>query len=186
MKYLSLDLETTGLSPTLDQILMLSAVVEDSAVETPVEELPHYTCFVKHARYTGNAFALHLNSWILQILSGTNLTPHPVLSIEETKMGFARFLDEQFGSNRIVVAGKNVAGFDIPFLKESGFSSVHSFLHRVVDPGSVMIDWSKNAPPSLGDIKAKVLGDGTVAHDAYQDALDVIRVLRTTYRGVTG
>jgi len=51
MKYASLDLETTGLFESggrgPDKILQISIVVEDTDVDTPVNELPHLTLIVK-------------------------------------------------------------------------------------------------------------------------------------------
>ena len=123
MKYISLDLETTGLDPVEDQILQISMVVEDTAIRCPLEELPHFTAFVKHPRISGNTYALGMNGWILDIISGrkTNETGYPILPRYPTADGSwdvqaQAFLTEHFGRARITVAGKNVAGFDIPFL----------------------------------------------------------------------
>jgi oligoribonuclease (3'-5' exoribonuclease) len=59
MKYLSLDLETTCLQPSPKHILQVSMVVEDTDLAlVPVTGLPHFTCFVKHDRIEGEAYAL--------------------------------------------------------------------------------------------------------------------------------
>lgn len=91
------------------------------------------------------------------------------------------WLDKEFGANStsIIVAGKNVAGFDMMFLPKD---LKRRFAHRTIDPGSVLIDWSKKAPPSSNDL-AKLYGntEGEVDHDAYADAKDVITWLRSSY-----
>lgn len=89
------------------------------------------------------------------------------------------WLDDEFGKNStsIVIAGKNVAGFDMMFLPKE---LKRRFAHRTIDPGSVFIDWSKKTPPSSTDLAARFKSE-VVSHDAYGDALSVIEWLRTSY-----
>ena len=177
MKYVSVDIETTGVRPQQDQILQLAMVVEDTRYpEIPVAELPHFCCLVKHDEYWGNAYALGLNAWILDLLSGRTkaASPYPIYDLDEMAEATGKFLDDQLGTrDRINVAGKNAAGFDIPFLP---LSLRERFRHRVIDLGSVFVDWSKDRLPALGD-----LIDTEVTHDALGDARDVITCLRRSY-----
>lgn len=190
MKYLSLDIETTGLDPDSDQLLQVSMIVENT--ERPsveVEALPHFTCFIKHERVVGNAYALGMNGWILDIISGRNpKSQHSVLKgknryeLEENGyfdtwiLSAMKFLDTHFGKDRITVAGKNVAGFDIPFLPKV---IRKRFRHRCIDAGTLFIDWSKDRmPPDLAECKERAGIDTPVAHDAREDAMDVIRLIR--------
>jgi oligoribonuclease (3'-5' exoribonuclease) len=181
MKYVSLDLETTGLDPRTCQILMISAVVEDTErPDVPVRELPHFTCFVSHKEYRGQAKALHMNGWIFDILGRADGSIGHLPGIgrvfpqEMAIVGLEAFLDENGG--KLVLAGKNVAGFDIPFLIEAGFDRDLYAHHRTIDAGSVFIDWSKSTPPSLSEISGQV-----VTHNAYDDACLVIECLRRSY-----
>ena len=82
-------------------------------------------------------------------------------------------------------AGKNFAGFDLQFLIALDDRFRTLFRHRTLDAGSLLVDWSDQCPASLDLLKQRHLGGGTVAHDAIDDALDVIRLLRTTYPKVT-
>lgn len=183
MKYLSLDLETSGLDPKNHQILMVSAVVEDTNNIKPLEELPHYTCILSSDYITGSPYALGLNSWILDIISGRagdstyNKSPLSVVYQD-----FSDFLDKHFGSDKVTVAGKNVGGFDIPFLKEQFPGIVTRFDHRTLDPAPLCVDFVNDKTiPGLKKCMSRRGVDGEVSHDAYHDALDVIRVLRTFY-----
>ena len=177
MRYVSIDIETTGLRPQQDQILQLAMVVEDTRYpEVPVEELPYFCCFVKHVEYHGNAYALGLNAWILDLLSGRTKAAcrYPIWDLDEMTRAAGSFLSDQLGMrDKINVAGKNAAGFDIPFLPQD---LRDRFRHRVIDPGSVFVDWSKDRLPALGD-----LIDTEVTHDALGDARDVITCLRRSY-----
>lgn len=178
MKYVSLDIETTGLDPARAQILQVAMVLEDSDRSQPIEELPHFVCLVKPLgdRYVGNAYALALNADLLSQLAGRIPARYPIYDSGQWHLhawDWLCALGMDPKRSRLTVAGKNVAGFDIPFLPPDVRTW---FRHRVIDAGSVMIDWSKDRVPSLEDLKG-----GAVAHDALEDARDVIRVLRRSY-----
>ena len=187
MKYLSLDLETTGVTEkSPENILQISAIVEDTSEVLPLEKLPHFTAFIKQDKISGEPYALAMNSWIMDIISGRtkNTTDHKVYNSEEVWNEFALFLEKHFPqdsfgkSKKIVVAGKNVAMFDLNFMPQFFLDRVS---HRVIDPGMTFVDWTKDKLPSLGQIKESLGMGDEVAHDAYEDALDVIKVLRTQY-----
>lgn len=200
MKYVSVDIETTCLEPKRpENILGISMVLEDSDhPEIPLKSLPHFTCIIGHQQVTGSPYALALNGWILmeidkwqkgkptkypvyhalgqnhQWLAGVNgMYPEPSWLAEAMK-----FLDKHFGTERINIAGKNVASFDMHFFPEM---LDNRFRHRVIDPGSVLVDWTRSACLDLGTLKKRAGLEGVVSHDMYEDALDVIAVLRTTY-----
>jgi len=177
--YVSLDLETTCLTPNPNHILMFSFVLEDTdRPEVPVEELPHFTGFVDQPTITGSAFALSMNSWILDRLSGRSMEPskYEIYNAENFEKGAVRFLHEAFRGRRGTVAGKNVAGFDLQFLP---YTVKGCFKHRVMDIGMACMDlaWDQQVPDLL-ECKKRCGIDTPVAHDAREDALDVIRCFR--------
>lgn len=61
MKYVSIDIETTGLDHKNCQILSVGAVVEDTNNILPLDELPTFHCAVLHNRIEGEPFAVNLN-----------------------------------------------------------------------------------------------------------------------------
>lgn len=181
MRYISLDLETTGLDPTRDQVLSLAMVAEDTEhPNVPLVELPHLHLYVKHERYSGDAFALALNVGILKELAAKpeDRIHTVVLSGEDLGRAVAHWLGGQ-GISRLrkgTLAGKNVAGFDLqflPWLKDY-------FHHRVIDAGSVFIDWKADKVPSLIDLSTR-LGTFAPTHGALDDARAVIDLLRKAY-----
>jgi oligoribonuclease (3'-5' exoribonuclease) len=181
MKYVSLDLETTCFVPDPHHILMVSMVVEDTKNIKPLEELPHLTFFVDNGTLiTGSPFALQMNAWILKILADKHGESRYPIHVKYVWPGVVlEFLNRHFGKSRIVAAGKNVAGFDLQFLP---IEIKDRFVHRVLDPGSIFIDWETDeVPPDMKTCmrRAKILSE--VTHDAYEDALDVINLLRTQY-----
>ena len=199
MKYISLDLETTSLIPNPNHIIMASMIVDDTDPNselggTPAENLPHFTAFVKQydetgENYHGQAGAMAMNAWIFKILSDSKETPpYPIhqnrerpdnklRSFEEAACSFInehfRGADGKFG--RATLAGKNVMGFDLQFLPPKLKSK---FRHRAIDVGTLMWLPSDELIPDLKTCKERCNINTPVAHDAYQDALDVIRVIR--------
>lgn len=179
MKYVSVDVETTGLDPERDQLLQLAMVVEDTSNIQPIEELPAFCAYVKHERVQGDAFALAMNARHLDFISGrVTPSPYPVLDFKQWLRGFVReahfFLDKHIGADtKAVAAGKNFGSFDRNFLPPELRARFH---HRCIDPGSVFIDWDKATPPSLDTLLGR-----PVEHDALADARAVIEVLRRGY-----
>lgn len=91
------------------------------------------------------------------------------------------WFDEHFGpKSRINVAGKNAAGFDIPFLPPRISSR---FRARVIDPGTLFVNFKTDSElPAMDQCLARsgVEMIGT-AHDALADARATIAILRSKY-----
>jgi hypothetical protein len=207
MRYAALDLETTGLDPSRDQVLMVAMVAEDTEKPSaPIDTLPTFACLVRHPRYEGDGAALAMNAELLKFLDtvadGRPATFRcagfdndiPVYDSSSWPAGHFweteahRWLDDNFpAGHRVVAAGKNVAGFDLQFFTPE---LRKRFSACVIDPGSVFVDWAKGPLPMdvlmrrLGleeDAPASDPGVLRLAHDAIADARDVIRVLRKAY-----
>lgn len=202
MKYVSIDIETTGLNREFDQVLQLALVVEDtdktSGVE--VEDLPSWEGLIYHERLSGDPFALRMNSEIIDALcfDWDDDAPGPKvvdfrgrrirvyrdleLAVDDALDFLAKAHDTKRGVARVIVkrgiyvaAGKNAASFDLPFI---GGLFKTCFHHRVIDVGSVALGargklWGGNRIPGLAD-----LHDGKVTHDALEDARVVVQLLR--------
>lgn len=184
MKYVSLDLETTCIEDKRpENILMISMVVEDPRNLVPTDMLPHFTCFVKASTLSGEPYALAMNGWILDIISGrkVNTTNYPILSKEEWIKEADAFLVHHFGESKgkIPLAGKNVGTFDLGFLPES---LKKRFSYKIIDPAMKFTDLlNDDKVANLETCKVKAGLPPVVVHDAREDAIDVINVLRTTY-----
>lgn len=171
--YLAIDLETTGLVPEAHQILQVGAVWDDGG---KLEELKKINFLIQREDYSGQAYALQMNAGILKQIA-TGATELPILDRVQAIQFINEFVNKCVGNDKdkIFVAGKNAAGFDIPFMKWAGFC-VDRFKHRVIDPGSMYYS-DFGYPPSLGEINDK-LGLDAVTHDALDDALNIVKVIR--------
>jgi len=174
MKYVSVDLETTGLDPNKCQITMASFIVEDTShPEVPVLALPHCTYMINHDVYNFEPTALKMTAHLFINSRWSSV------NYDSWKRIVEDFLCLHVGTYNVQLAGKNIGGFDSKFLPKE---ILQRCSYRYIDAGSVLIDWSKDKVESLSKLKERLgLGSG-VSHDAYDDAIDVIKILRTTYQ----
>lgn len=189
MRYVSLDLETTGGRPQRHQILELAAVVEDTKHLRPLPELPAFRRVVRHPEYVGTAGALALNARLLQELAQKE--PNPELCAPDELLPQLRgfllaqgFRPDRQDCLRVVLAGKNIASFDLGFLRElPGYGTVFCAEPAMLDPASFYLNWRKDTRlPTMQTCKARAhFPDDTVAHQALADALDVVQLLRPFY-----
>jgi len=192
MKYISLDIETTGLNKDRHQIIQIAAVVDDLSRFAPLDSLPKFSAFVKWDTLQFDEFALgmHVKSGLL----GRLFADTSKKGIDETILNLTAFLEMYYPikeKEKYNVGGKNVAGFDIPFIRAAGRHQfpgagathirllVDSFSHRVIDPAVYFTDFvTDKAVANLELCKQRAGIGGTVSHDALDDALDVVKVVR--------
>lgn len=187
-KYLSIDTETSGINPENCQILSFAAVLEDTNnTDVAVEDLPHIHVIIKHEFIQGEPFALNMNKDLIEVIK--NGTDERLVYERNFGIVFNQFLiDNKIDPTKIKVAGKNFSSFDKKFLDklfENTWTSNDSnfkFHHRVLDVGSVFVDFKNDDwIPNLNQCMQRAGVKGTVTHDAYEDAKDVIKVLRSKY-----
>ena len=224
MKYISIDIETTGLDSEFNQILSIGAVIEDTLNQLPFEDLPKFHAVIKRESVYGSIFALNLNKDLIQAMKDYSEAKTDELKQEIEESFGAKFyhedevvealyqfcyrnglvdLDPSFlykqmkvvdgiaypilGSNMVKTylncAGKNFAGFDKKFLEKlPRWKQVFSIRSRVLDPGILFVDWiNDESIPSLDECKKRAGIDGVVTHNAVEDAMDVVMLLRTCY-----
>ena len=178
--YISLDIETTGLPKDRPQVLQIAGVIDD--LRSPVDQLQTFNFYVDPGEQIyGNAYALALNTKILKLIADdTTMTDEKGTPVYDLGSAIAEWssiiatFSEQCGG-RITIAGKNVAGFDLPILGDNGFST-EGIRHRVLDPGPMYFA-DFGYVPRLDEIN-KMIGRLPVSHDALQDAYDVVYAIR--------
>jgi oligoribonuclease len=189
MRYVSLDLETTGGHADRHQIIELAAVVEDTRYLRPLSELPAFRRAVRHSEYVGTAGALALNAGLLAELAHPDDNPERCTPPELVPQ-LRQFLEEQgFRPDKhdcvvVTLAGKNIGSFDVPFLRQlPGWGTLVRHEPALLDPAAFYLNWRKDTRlPTLSICKARAhFPDPTVAHQALADALDVVQLLRPFY-----
>ena len=212
MKYLSIDIETTGLDKDKNQIVEIGAVLDELGSDTLIEDLPKFRAVLIHEEMTIGAYCanLHRDLWpeILKIKRSCvgELKKDEIVISEGTyyctpnrlEFVFHRWLNDILGLGidyymattgaipeellekiTINVAGKNPAGFDIPFIENlPNWQGLVRFRRRVFDPAS---HYARPGDECLPDHQTCLNRAGinkTVAHTAVDDALDVVRLIR--------
>ena len=173
--YLSLDIETTGLSRERSHVLQLAAIYDDGS---PLEQLKTFDVVIKWPVITyGEEYAMHLNRHLLE----RAFNNEDVVSLEEAQTAFRDFLYVVQRQGKITIAGKNAGGFDIPILKNpTNNFDTSRFLYQALDPGS-MFSEDFDHLPRLGELNA-LTGRPAVSHDALEDAWDVVHAIRYKWK----
>lgn len=194
MKYLSIDVEGTGLNMETCQVIQFAAILEDTNNLKSFEEIPKFVRYVKHSTYTGEAFALQMNYEILKVLADhpdTAHLQHLVCYDYELAFQFESWLIEngyeydKKGYIYVNIAGKNVIGYDLSALSKSiPHWNLHlRFRQRAIDPAILYVDWKKDDTlPGLVKCKKRAGLSEHVSHDALEDAWDVLILLRFFYQ----
>lgn len=197
MKYISIDIETTGLNFKKCDIIQFAAVMDDLDDPKPVEELPKFTAYLTADRYKGETYALSMHGAIFLKIANAmkNKTTYDevegahYLRLLDLPFAFRNFLttngmpeNPKTGSISLTIAGKNAGMFDLPFLKKKikDWQGVY-FKHRVLDPASLYFQLGDKDLPDLKKCKERAGIEGEVSHTAFEDAIDVIKLIRHKY-----
>lgn len=189
MKYISIDIETTGLDHYNCDILQIGMAFEDTNTDIPLVDLPNLELWIDHNELTFEPYALqmHERSGLLNQWQHANRVTmeEAMLDIETWlfSLGYELNDDKKF---KFVVAGKNYNSFDKLFLHGNyEWTELIDEHHRTIDPAMLYIDWENDkVPPSLDKCLKRAGFNTTVTHYALEDALDVIKVVRVYYGGL--
>jgi hypothetical protein len=223
MKYVSIDIETTGLDPENHEILSVGIVIEDTSLKLDPENLPTLHIGILHEEIRGSLFAINMNNDILKKILGYQgaKTVEEKAEYEKSnrmvfrkkedvvveiyrflfRNGFVDFTPEEMQQSEIIdgvrypligsknpparinAAGKNFSTFDKVFLEKlPRWKQLMRTRQRVLDPGILFVDWQNDeALPTLQTCKDRAGIQGQVTHDALEDAIDVIMVMRKFY-----
>lgn len=177
-KFISVDIESSGLDHNKCSILSFGAVIEDTSKSTPVDELPSFYTRIYNEEVYWEPYAHQLN----EELCGEITVEDP--TTENFMILFTDWLYSHFDVNeKINVAGKNYSGFDKRFLEKlEGWNTI-KFSHRVIDPSILYMDWDNDTElPNLDECLKRANINKTVSHNALDDAMDIVNLLRV-YRG---
>lgn len=172
MRYVSIDLETTGLDPAKHQILEIGAAAFDlghGLVDT-------FNLIVRHEFLSGTAYALAVNDRLIKaIAEGQGV------HLKDALDRFSDWLKGHEVDDKVVAAGKNFAGFDRLFLEWSGFP-VGRFHHRSLDPTVLYLHPGDSVPPSLAECAQRAHVSPRPEHVALEDAIMAGELIEARYR----
>ena len=68
MKYVSIDIETSGLNHDMNHVLSIGAIIEDTNKKLPYEELPKFNAIVLQNNIQGSPRAITMNKEIISMM----------------------------------------------------------------------------------------------------------------------
>lgn len=150
MKFVSIDIETTGLDPQTCDVLEIGAFINTDD-DTPISELPIFRYRVLRDVYAGSPYALAMHRQLFSALAinkpnvcwpapqedYTNVYGQP----RDFAPTFSYWLNQNgIESMNFIAAGKNFANFDNAFLqKMPGMENEVRWHHRILDPASMYV-----------------------------------------------
>jgi oligoribonuclease (3'-5' exoribonuclease) len=184
MKYLSFDLEATGLRES-DLIIEFAAIAFDAESST-IEEKLSFHCFVKCPSFEDLKGSL--DPWVIENNETLIRKAHSEgLEISDFKEELRNYIEspemkKYFNNQKITLFGKSMAAIDLPFLnRDLGWDFMRKhFEHRQLDLSSVaynMIDLNYMPQKcTSGSELMRELGFGEVAHTALADAINTAKM----------
>lgn len=151
MKWLSLDVETSGLNCIVNQILEIAVVIDDTSYpQNIIKNLPHYHRVIKHDWITWDEDACRINRrYVHALLNGDLKSLGQVISPHELVDDLRHWLVEKgLNPKNLTCGGKNFATFDWGFLKQLWNYDDMLYIHkRVIDPAIFFHDKKDNKLP---------------------------------------
>jgi len=199
MKYVSIDIETTGLDENQHQILEFAAIIEDTQLNLSYEDIPKFRRVIINPddKYVFSSYACSLNTRLVKIISRiVENNSFDKINLPNMDDGycypdnlivsFADFLtsnDDKWARSfqkEIIPVGKNFKGFDQKFITRlKHFNEFIKFEYRTLDPASLFVNWDEDASvPSTSTCKKRAGLGNSVSHEALADAWDVIQLFR--------
>lgn len=171
-RYISIDIETTGLEPERDHILEFAAVAWTSN-DYPVESLLSFVRLVDPGRISGSAYALDMNARLIKRLAAGEGSP-----LANTLNGFTNWLVDMgvTDKNPVHIIGKNFAAFDWLFLKQSRQWPARLIHRRFLDANAFAA--TSEGVPSMGDVHLNGVVIPGEPHEALYDARYALEIVR--------
>lgn len=184
MRYLSIDIEATGLKEN-DLVIEFAAIAFDSLSRKIYEELSYHT-YVQCPTF--ETLEPQLDTWVKDHNQELiNKAHHQGKNHIQWKNEMEQFLNDTkiknfFHNEKIVLFGKSMNAIDLPFLnRDMGWDWMRKyFSHRTVDfTGTCYNLMDLGLLPKdceRGSVIMKFLGMGEVAHDALSDAKNTAKM----------
>lgn len=187
MKYLSFDIEATGLRQ--DDLIIEFAAVPFDVKENKIEEALSFHRYVKCPSY--EKLLPDLDPWVAEHNKEIIETAH---SKGEELQAFSKQFEDYINSaeiksyfnteenGKIVLFGKSLNAIDLPFLnRDLGWDYMRKYFHhQVLDLSSVsraLVDLEKLPSDCVsGSGLMKYCGLGDVAHTALEDAVNTAKM----------
>lgn len=134
MKYVSIDIETSGLDADKNNILSVAAIIEDTTKKLSFEECPKFNCAVIQREIVGSPRAITMNQQLISEI-GDYIEGNKSVKEELLKVTSYQFLDEEEVAKEFYWF-LNDNGFDQGMDNSGGYSQIMDGKHRPMINGS--------------------------------------------------
>lgn len=194
MQYVSIDIETTGVDPQVNDIIEFAAVVDEIGSNAPIDRLQRFHRYIaKDGPYIGDAKALAMHHRIFERIGSSD---PDCIEISSLMYAFGNFLQDcgvspnKYGKTYLNVAGKNFGSFDMQFLlckiAPEHWNGI-VFRQRFLDPSIMYLQKGDVCVPDLATCVDRMQAESGERsswshHTAMDDALQVVRLIRHKFR----
>lgn len=127
MRYVSIDIETSGLDPETCQVLEIGMIIEDCKNPLPFEQAPKLKLVIDRQFVSGQPYAINMNARIFKLLAEAQDMPQPARNIFKMKNN--------------IVAESEVPRLMWEFLYLNGFGEKYDPVRAgVPEPGGLSYD----------------------------------------------
>lgn len=177
MKFLSIDIETTGTDSKKDQILEVGMVYVDTLQHPSTWK--EFRKVITHKRYEGDAFAIAMNGRLFQEIADN--TSEDIINSNDLTSEIYNFLnftcDIRKWKDKINIAAKN-PNFDLSFLNKVNAFEHYNIHRRLIDPAILYVDFINDTElPNLSLCKERAGLNSIVTHNALDDAWDIVLLI---------
>ena len=186
MKYLSIDIETTGSDKQNCQILEFAAAFEDCDHQIPLDSIPTFERLIipdSEIVFESDYVKKMHKGLMSEIQLGKGVSLESCMSDFNTWLLSLGYSPSCKGLIKFFVAGKNVGRFDLPILERyNQWNSRFMVGARTIDPAIQFIDWRKDTEiPTFEMCLERADVSGIVKHRALSECKQVIALLRKSY-----
>lgn len=182
MKYIALDLETTGLKETEHDVVEVAAIHDDLSGPTSTKD-PLKIIVIPYGDFKICPHVALMHQRIWKLMEYVNWCGKEVYYDEAIGVWFSRpqhvceLFKEWLGSDEtITIAGKN-PHFDKKFLEALPRWNL-KIRHRMIDPSILWVEHGDDTIPGLTTCMERAGLDPSNLHTAYDDALAIRELIR--------
>lgn len=168
MKVLSLDVETTAIRPEEGQILQIGMVYGDTNDPQPLERLVYREITIKEEQLYGTFETVQFNAELIKNID----VRYTHETLEQARRSYNFFFR---GRSKCTVLGKNVGGFDIPWLRHHQFD-VSKFRPGVIDVGQAWMNDEDTKIPNTEECFKRAGLEDPPKHTALEDAYAALQL----------
>lgn len=95
MRYLSIDIETTGLNPETDQVLSVGLIIEDTEKKLPFREIPKLHLAILRDRISGSPYAINMNAKLINTINNYQCARTDEERLDITTISRMQFVKEE-------------------------------------------------------------------------------------------